>query len=120
MRYRINWTENVGYYAYVEADTPEEALEAFEDCTGDFHPQPDDFCEVERDSIEVVEDTSGYYIWADATCVAGPFESVGHAKAALEPNARKKWTWELSGGLEAFLKIPTEHFTISYHKEGVK
>ena len=59
MKYRINWTENVGYYVNVEAGTKEEAMEIFN--SGDFEngimgaPEPDGFCEVEQDSIEAEE-----------------------------------------------------------------
>ena len=54
MKYRINWTENVGYYVDVEANSKEEALEMFEDHAFD-SCEPDGFCEVEQDSIEVKE-----------------------------------------------------------------
>lgn len=53
MRYRINWTESVGYYAYVEAASKEEALSKFTEhveCEG-----PDGFCEM-QDDVEVEED----------------------------------------------------------------
>ena len=40
---------------------------------------------------------SGYYIWADATCVAGPFATDQEAWTSLAPENRPKWTWEESG-----------------------
>lgn len=63
MKYRVNWTENVGYYVDVEASSKEEALEIFN--SGSFEdgtmgaPEPDGFCEVEQDSIEVQEVKEG-------------------------------------------------------------
>lgn len=55
MRFRIDWTEIQGYYATVEADSKEEALEMFH--SGDASvPEATDFCETEVDSIEVSED----------------------------------------------------------------
>jgi hypothetical protein len=64
MRYRINWTESVGYYAYVEAASPEEALKIFhEDGPAGFSPpdsvpEPDGFCEM-QDDAEATEDQDG-------------------------------------------------------------
>lgn len=60
MRYRINWTENVGYYAHIKADSPEEALRIFhEDGPAGFDPEgaseSDGFCEM-QDDAEVTED----------------------------------------------------------------
>lgn len=60
MRYRINWTESVGYYAYIKADSPEEALRIFhEDGSDGFSPpgavEPDGFCEM-QDDAEATED----------------------------------------------------------------
>jgi len=52
MKFRINWTENVGYYTEIEADSKEEALRAFENGEHD-SCEPDGFCETETDSIEV-------------------------------------------------------------------
>ena len=53
MKFRINWTENVGYYVEVEAASREEALALFEDGSHDQTPEPCGFCQVEPDSIEV-------------------------------------------------------------------
>jgi hypothetical protein len=54
MKYKITWTENVGYEAIVEgADSPEQALEWFQDDAGEWNPQSTDYCEIEQDSIEV-------------------------------------------------------------------
>lgn len=60
MRYRINWTESVGYYTYVEADSPEKAIEIFHDCgmegsTPQGFIEPDGFCEM-QDDVEATED----------------------------------------------------------------
>jgi hypothetical protein len=49
MRYRINWTESVGYYAYVEADSPEEAIQVFLE-NGVDSCEPDGFCEMQDDA----------------------------------------------------------------------
>lgn len=59
----------------------------------------------------------GWYIWIDATCVAGPFTSKEEAVASLEPEVRKTWTWELGGkeGHQHFLSLPFEAFSIDYH-----
>ena len=59
----------------------------------------------------------GWYIWIDATCVAGPFDTEAEAVASLEPEARKAWTWELGGpgGKAYFLSLPFEAFSIDYH-----
>ncbi|MCI0563647.1 MAG: hypothetical protein MN733_34675 [Nitrososphaera sp.] len=58
MRYRVNWTESVGYYAYIEADSAEEALKMYHeegiDAFTDL-PEPDGSCEM-QDDAEVVED----------------------------------------------------------------
>jgi len=51
MKYRINWTENVGYYADIEADSKEEAIAILHEGSGPT-PEPCGFCEVEVDSIE--------------------------------------------------------------------
>lgn len=56
----------------------------------------------------------GYYIWLDATCVAGPFETESDAWESLSPERRKSWTWELEGGMEAFLAIPLEAFSVEW------
>jgi len=53
VKYKINWTEMVGYYAIVEASSPEEAQELFEDDSSGCVPEPDGSCEIEQDSIEV-------------------------------------------------------------------
>lgn len=55
MRYRINWTESVGYYTYVEAESETEALETFE-AEPDLTPEPCGFCQVEPDSIAAEAD----------------------------------------------------------------
>ena len=60
MRYRINWTERVGYYTYIEAPTPEKALEIFhkegiEASTPPGMIEPDGFCET-QDDADVTED----------------------------------------------------------------
>ena len=53
MKYKINWTELVGYYAIVEgASSPEQAIEWFEEGADRYSPEPDGYCEVEQDSIE--------------------------------------------------------------------
>lgn len=59
MRYRINWTERVHYYAYVEADTHEQAVAQFKD--GDHSTCEPDECgsEVEQESIDATEDPEG-------------------------------------------------------------
>jgi len=36
MRYRINWTETVDYYTYVEAESPEAAVAQFKYDPSDF------------------------------------------------------------------------------------
>lgn len=61
----------------------------------------------------------GWYIWIDATCIAGPFPSKEEAVASLEPEVRKTWTWELGGekGRDFFLALPFEDFSIDYHAE---
>jgi len=55
MKYKVNWTELVGYYAIIEASNPDEAREIFEHGPDDHAPEPCGFCEVEQDSIEVEE-----------------------------------------------------------------
>lgn len=55
MKFRINWTELMGYYIELEANSKKEALELFEECEHDCPPCPDGFCEVESDSIEAIE-----------------------------------------------------------------
>ena len=57
MRYRVNWTEVVGYYAYIEANTREEALELFHGGPDNFTgaSEADGFCEM-QDDAEVTED----------------------------------------------------------------
>ena len=56
----------------------------------------------------------GYYIWADATLVAGPFETESSAWDSLSPENREKWTWELHGGKQAFMKMPLKAFSVEY------
>lgn len=54
MKYRVRWTERVGYYADIEANSPEEAQRSVEE--GDYSdstPEPCGFCEVEPDSYQV-------------------------------------------------------------------
>jgi hypothetical protein len=60
---------------------------------------------------------SGWYIWIDATCIAGPFVTETEALQSLEPQEREKWTWELGGwqGREMFLNMPIEEFSLAYH-----
>jgi len=53
MRYRINWTEAVGYYAYVQADSKEEALTKFNESVST--ASLDGFCEM-QDDAEAEED----------------------------------------------------------------
>ena len=61
MRFKINWTERVGYYTYINANSPEEAKKLFyEDGLEAASPagfcEPDGFSEME-DNIEVeIED----------------------------------------------------------------
>lgn len=55
MRYRINWTENVGYFGYVEADSPEEALKIFHKDGPESETDYDGFCEI-QDDAEATED----------------------------------------------------------------
>ena len=59
MRYRINWTESVGYYTHIEADSKEAALELFHEGPDNFTPQgvmnPDGFAEM-QDDAEITED----------------------------------------------------------------
>lgn len=52
-RYKVKWTECVGFYAYVEADSAEEARKLWEDDVSEHSPEPDGFCEIETDSVEV-------------------------------------------------------------------
>ena len=52
MKYRINWTELVGYYTEIEANSADEAHNAFMNGEHD-SCEPDGFCETETDSIEV-------------------------------------------------------------------
>ena len=55
-----------------------------------------------------------YYIWLDATLVAGPFHNKEAALESLSPEGRKKWIWGFAGGMKSFLAIPTEAFSIVY------
>lgn len=55
MRYRINWTERVGYYTYIDADSHEEAMEKWREHEFD-SCEPDSFCEHEEGSEEATED----------------------------------------------------------------
>lgn len=61
----------------------------------------------------------GWYIWIDATCVSGPYDSKLEAYESLLPEKRKEWTWELGGpkGKEMFLNLPIDAFSIDYHEE---
>lgn len=47
--YKVSWTELVGYYTYIEANSPKEALEKF-DKTGCEWSNPDGSAEMEPDS----------------------------------------------------------------------
>ena len=53
MKYRVRWTENVGYYADIEAKSSKDALEIFEQGADNWAPEPCGYCVVEADSIEV-------------------------------------------------------------------
>lgn len=53
MRYRINWTDRVGFYAEVEAVGPEEAVEIFKANLSLFTPEPCGWAETEIGSLEV-------------------------------------------------------------------
>lgn len=62
------------------------------------------------------EPRPGFYIWMDCTCIAGPFDSNAEALAALLPEERKKWTWELADR-EVFLALPADRFHVEYHDD---
>jgi len=51
--YRINWTDRTGYYTEIDADSPEEALEYFNDGLDGDGIEPDGFAESEPGSIEI-------------------------------------------------------------------
>ena len=53
MKYRIRWTENVGYYVDIEAESAEDALEIFEQGVEDPHLV---FCEVDLKYVEGYEE----------------------------------------------------------------
>lgn len=53
-----------------------------------------------------------FYIYLDATCLAGPFDTRQDAIDSLDPIARKEWAWELPGR-DLFLSLPIEAFSIS-------
>jgi len=52
MRYRINWTESVGYSIYVQADSKEEALTKFHEggYEADMSRAFESFCEMQEDA----------------------------------------------------------------------
>lgn len=60
--------------------------------------------------------TPGYYIYIDATCISGPYETKQAAVDSLSPENRKKWTWELGEdpkkGFEQFLAMSIQEFSI--------
>jgi len=53
-RFKVSWTEHVGYYTFIQADSKKSAEEKFHQ--GNFGGSyPDDFLEIETDSIEIKE-----------------------------------------------------------------
>ena len=52
--YKIEWVDKSSYYTYIEADTPEEALEKFE--SGELTSiEPGDYVEFVEGSIDITE-----------------------------------------------------------------
>lgn len=63
MKYKVRWVESSAYYVEIEATSPEEAIERFQD--GDYNdtPEPDDEIETvtDPDSIEAIPASMGSY-----------------------------------------------------------
>ena len=59
---------------------------------------------------------AGWYIFIDATCIAGPFDTKEEAMFSLGPEIRKTWIWDLGGenGRREFLQMPIKDFYIGY------
>ena len=53
--FTVSWTESVGYYVDIEANSKEEALEEWMRGDCDHMPEPDGWAETEGDSVEVKE-----------------------------------------------------------------
>lgn len=57
MKYKVEWTESVGYETTVEASSKEEAMERFLSGDWSIEARGTDWREIETDSIEIYAQT---------------------------------------------------------------